>query len=415
MAQDGSAQAQATPKWRSPGFKFLLIVILTVAMAVPLFFIQLALSDREQTASGAATDIADGLGRSTGRRRADPVRALYRDRPERRRRAYDPPSLQQYTAVLLPENAGHRHAGGHQHALARHLRGAGLSRGDHDARDVRQAAMASLAPRGANVQWDRASVAIRVSDAHGLADNVTLHVNGGSIAFSPGVDTGGDARLSGIQAPLDLSGPADLTLDTSFTLARFARVQHLAARPAHHGDASTRPGRRRASSAPSCRPSARSARTVSRRPGSCRIWRAASARASRTSANVDGPAACSRPSVRDSTSRWITTSSSQRSLKYAILFVALAFLVFFVVETVSPQRLHAVQYALVGRRAGAVLPAAAVVLASISASRPAYLVAAAATVVLTSLYAVERAGQPGARRRAVRGPGARFTGCSTSS
>src|SRR6185312_2190333 len=38
----------------------------------------------------------------------------------------------------------------------------------------------------------------------------------------------------------------------------------------------------------------------------------------------------------------------ERSLKYAVLFVALAFLVFFVVETVSAQRLHAVQYALIG-------------------------------------------------------------------
>src|SRR5690606_6935682 len=37
-----------------------------------------------------------------------------------------------------------------------------------------------------------------------------------------------------------------------------------------------------------------------------------------------------------------------RSLKYAILFVALAFLIFFVVETISLQRLHAVQYTMVG-------------------------------------------------------------------
>lgn len=38
---------KSLPTVRSPGFKFLLIVILTVAMAIPLFFIQLALSDRE--------------------------------------------------------------------------------------------------------------------------------------------------------------------------------------------------------------------------------------------------------------------------------------------------------------------------------------------------------------------------------
>ncbi len=52
----------AAPTLRSPGFKFLLIVILTIAMAVPLFFIQLVLSDREQTASGARSTIATGWG-----------------------------------------------------------------------------------------------------------------------------------------------------------------------------------------------------------------------------------------------------------------------------------------------------------------------------------------------------------------
>lgn len=47
---------------RSPGFKFLLIVVLTVCIAVPLLLIQIALSDREQTAAGAANDIAAGWG-----------------------------------------------------------------------------------------------------------------------------------------------------------------------------------------------------------------------------------------------------------------------------------------------------------------------------------------------------------------
>src|SRR5581483_4213349 len=45
-----------------PGLKFLLVVALTIAMAVPLFFINLALADRESTAQGAAQDIATGWG-----------------------------------------------------------------------------------------------------------------------------------------------------------------------------------------------------------------------------------------------------------------------------------------------------------------------------------------------------------------
>src|ERR1051326_5582018 len=47
---------------RSPGLKLLLIAFLTVAMAVPLFVINLTLSEREGRASEAATDVANGWG-----------------------------------------------------------------------------------------------------------------------------------------------------------------------------------------------------------------------------------------------------------------------------------------------------------------------------------------------------------------
>jgi inner membrane protein len=75
-----------------------------------------------------------------------------------------------------------------------------------------------------------------------------------------------------------------------------------------------------------------------------------------------------------------------RALKYAILFVAMAFLSFFVVEIVTQRRLHAVQYALVG--AAQVL--FYLLLLSLSEHvgfALAYLVAAGGTVVLTGLYA----------------------------
>ncbi|HEX2590633.1 MAG TPA: inner membrane CreD family protein, partial [Rhizomicrobium sp.] len=76
-----------------------------------------------------------------------------------------------------------------------------------------------------------------------------------------------------------------------------------------------------------------------------------------------------------------------RSLKYAVLFVALAFLVFFVTETISTQQLHAIQYALVG--AAQVL--FYLLLLSLSEHLGfalSYLIGAAATVMLTGLYAI---------------------------
>jgi inner membrane protein len=77
----------------------------------------------------------------------------------------------------------------------------------------------------------------------------------------------------------------------------------------------------------------------------------------------------------------------QRSLKYAILFIALAFLVFFVVETISPQRLHAIHYALVGA-AQALFYLLLLSFSEHIGFERSYLLAAAATIALTSLYAI---------------------------
>jgi len=84
-----------------------------------------------------------------------------------------------------------------------------------------------------------------------------------------------------------------------------------------------------------------------------------------------------------------------RSLKYAVLFVGLAFLVFFVVELLTEAQLHAAQYALIG--AAQVL--FYLLLLSISEHlgfNPAYMIGAAATIGLTTAYG---ASVLGTRRR----------------
>ena len=207
---------KSLPTLRSPGFKFLLIVILTVAMAIPLFFIQLALSDREQTAAGAATDIASGWGGAQVV--AGPVflvpytavrQSIVNGQPIQ--------TEQRFTAVLLPENlnmnvraaSGTRWRGIFEVPV---YKAAIEMRATFD-----KTAMAAVVPSDAKMLWNEATASIRVSDAHGLADNVALKVNGRTVAFEPGVDVD-DARFSGIQAHLGLTGPADLVLDTKFTL-----------------------------------------------------------------------------------------------------------------------------------------------------------------------------------------------------
>src|SRR5690348_17171556 len=59
MALADTAQSRTA---RSPGLKLVTLIVLTIAMAAPLFLIQMAANDRQNTASDAARDIASGWG-----------------------------------------------------------------------------------------------------------------------------------------------------------------------------------------------------------------------------------------------------------------------------------------------------------------------------------------------------------------
>lgn len=74
-----------------------------------------------------------------------------------------------------------------------------------------------------------------------------------------------------------------------------------------------------------------------------------------------------------------------RSIKYAVLFVGLAFLTFFLIETVAGARLHIVQYLLAGS-AQVVFYLLLLALAEQLGFAAAYFIAAVACIALTSLY-----------------------------
>ena len=76
---------------------------------------------------------------------------------------------------------------------------------------------------------------------------------------------------------------------------------------------------------------------------------------------------------------------TERSVKYAALFIALTFATFFLLELLSPARLHAVQYLLVGF-ALCLFYVLLLALAEHLGFAPAYAVAAAATVGLIAAY-----------------------------
>ncbi len=368
---------------RSPGLKFFVIAALTIALAIPLLFIQLALSDREETAAGAIQDVASGWGGP--QIVAGPVVLL----PYTVERAsiVDGKTVQStlhLTAVLLPENLNMT-VQANEETRWRGIFAVPVYRSAlrlHATFD--RLALAALAPSDAHILWNQASISILVSDAHGLADNVSLAVNGRTIAFQPGAGMN-DPRFPGIQAPLNLAGAQDLSLDTNLKL-RGSRELSLSPL-----------GRRTTAAVKSAWPSPSffGAFLPSERKVGAQGFEAAwvvpyLARGFGQSFETTDEAVNQLLAPAFGVRFYQPVDHYQlvqRSLKYAILFVALAFLVFFVVETVSPRRLHVVHYALVG--AAQVL--FYLLLLSLSEHigfAGAYLAAAAATIGLTSLYAV---------------------------
>jgi len=374
---------------RSPGAKIFMVAALTVAMAVPLFFIQLALSDREHTADQASSDVASGWGGPQVV--SGPVLTV--PYTVERSQVIDGKTVAttvRETRMLLPENLN----------LALHASAETRWRGIfkvpvyraqvHIQAEFDKAALAGLLPPEAHALWNEASIGILVSDPHGLADNAALSVNGQSHPFLPGHGLGEErmladgSRVSGIHVPLALAGPDDLKLETSFVLrgSRELSVSPL--------------GRRTVASIDSgwASPSFFGAFLPTERKvgadGFAASW------------TVPYLAPGFGQTLDNMPSAMLTITSPafgvrfyqpvdyyqlvQRALKYAILFVALSFLIFFVVETLSVKRLHFVQYLLVGV-SQVLFYLLLLSLCEHIGFGLTYLIAAAATVAATGLYA----------------------------
>ena len=390
LPSSGPMRAPVAPT-RSAGVKAIVIAALTIVMAVPLFFIQLVLSDRQGTATSAATEIATAAGGP--QTVIGPFLVVPYTVEQIVPGLKNPVAIANRVRIILPDDL----------AVAAHADTSVRKRGifavpvyaarlDITARFDRQM-LARQFPEGAKIAWQNAMLALSVSDLRGLADNVTLRESGRDIDFQPGFGLGsteglanpgfGDGR-GGLHAPLALDGPRDIRLETRLML-RGSRELNFAPL-----------GRRTAVTldSPWASPSFAGdvlpqTRTVTAAGFKARWVVPYLARGFETV--FDNPQAA-----------WAALHHSSfgvrfyqpvdyyqlvgRSLKYAVLFVALAFLSFFVVETVTSQRLHAVQYALVG--AAQVL--FYLLLLSLSEHigfAAAYLAAAMATVTLTGLYA----------------------------
>jgi len=386
--------AQAASRvFRSPGLKFLAIAALTIAMAIPLFFINLALSDREQSASIAAADIANGWGNA--QTLGGPV-LLVPFTVEREVIINDKTVMQtqRITAVLLPEELNVDIAA-MESTRWRGIFEVPVYRANVGLHAIfTKASIKALVPNDATILWDHVTASVLVSDTRGLADNVALRVNGHTVMFQPGsnvgryADTvGGGAQsvMSGMSAPLGLTGLGDITLDTKFMLRGSREVSF--APLGRRTTATMRSGWTNPSFFGSFLPSERKIGPYGFTASWVVPYLARGFGQSFATVDEAAPVLLSPASGVKFYQPVDHYQLIERSLKYAILFIALAFLIFFVVETVSPKRLHVVQYALVGM-AQALFYLLLLSLAEHVGFALAYLIGATATVMLTSLYAL---------------------------
>lgn len=389
MASDGTTGSAG--RGRSPGLKLLVIVGLTLLMAIPLFLIQMALSERQQTANGAASDIAQGYGGA--QTIAGPV--LLVPYSIKRSDTVDGKTVettQHYTAALLPDDLK-MNVQADTETRYRGIFPVPVYRASVDmAARFDKSAITAVFPAEAQIDWSNVIVTVLVSDARGLADNVALTVNGSSVPFEPGAgiisavaEISGGTPFSGMQARLNLSGAADLQLATKFVLkgSREFSLSPLGRR--------TVANVKSAWSSPSFfgafLPSERHVSTG----GFSATWTVPYL-ARGFGQSFSTPAAAVQAIMPQAFgARFYQPVDHyqlvQRALKYAILFVALAFLTFFVAETVSQQRIHVVQYAMVGA-AQVLFYLLLLSIAEHMGFKLSYAMAAAATVALTGLYAI---------------------------
>lgn len=384
---DGTGVARSG---RSPGLKLLVIVVLTIAMAVPLFLVQMAVSDRQATAAGAAADVAQGYGGP--QTVAGPVLLIpYTIQHTEIVDGKPVQTPQRYTAVVLPDDLK-LNVKADTEARSRGIFPVPVYRANIDMKArFERTAVASAIPQGADVSWKDVTVAVLVSDTRGLADNVILNANGKALPFEPGSSLStvsvveGSQRVAGMQARLDVQDATDLDLDTHFVLrgSREFSISPLGRRtvanivspwasPSFFG--AFLPGERRVGN-----DGFSASWTV---PYLARGYGQAFANKDEAVQSIMSQAFGAKFYQPVDHYQLV-----QRALKYAILFVALAFLVFFVVETVSKRRLHAVQYAMVGA-AQVLFYLLLLSFAEHMGFAAAYTIAAAATVILTALYAV---------------------------
>ena len=189
----------------SPAFKFLLIILLIVALAVPLIFVYLLVSERTQYATKAKAEVGRAWGDAQTIRGPFVIVPTRRERTVRRGNETRTEQVSEI-AVFLPETLDVRPT------VRTEERRRGIYTvpvyrseiavtGTFDAPETRR-----ITSKGATILWDEAVLAVLITDVRCIKRTAEIAIGAETTRFrsGPGVETGPPGRQPGaIHVPLD--------------------------------------------------------------------------------------------------------------------------------------------------------------------------------------------------------------------
>lgn len=388
---------------RSVGLKLLLVCGLALVMTIPALFVFALLMERTQRAEQVTSEIGGLVGGP--QTFLGPVLAV----PWRIAPLKADDKGQSGTVVLFAAT-GRADAQTHTQLRRRSLFSVPVYTADvafSAGFDLAHAA--DQAPAGAVLDWNRAELLVGASDARGARSEVRLAINGKALSVAPAVlvaesDLQVQARRGPFQgseaqaklhlfgapaaslAPSPSAAPVQVTGALSFNGARrigvlaFAKTTTVAMRgdwgsPSFDGGFLPVQRRVAGDGGPAIK-------------GFSANWTVPFV--ARGVAEAGGDEVLGRLGATEMAVSFVEPAnpyqSVARSLKYALLFVGLVFLTYFIFETTTGRRVHPAQYVLVGL-AQIIFYLLLLSLAERLGFDLGFLIAACATVLLISLYA----------------------------
>lgn len=388
MAQQQSLNARAPA--RSMGLKLLLVCALALLMTIPALFVFALLMDRTSRAEAVATEVGGLMGGP--QTFMGPVVAVpYRIPPVTAAQpAGAPPvTVTTGTQVYFPET-GSLNASLKAETRKRSLFVVPVWRGDlafEGAFDL--TAADGRAPTGAVLDWSRAEILMGASNPRGVKSEIVLTVAGQRLPVAPAANLGavtvqnvaGELNFFGARTP-SLQPGAKFTVSSASSFSGAQRIGFLPF--AKSTTAKVRSDWADPSFDGALPPSSRSVTD----DGFSAQWlvpliaRGVSDESTGDTISRLGQAAFGVTFVEPAN----PYQAVGRSLKYALLFVGLVFLAYFIFETVTGRRIHAAQYVLIGL-AQIVFYLLLLSIAERTGFDVAFVIAATATVGLISAYA----------------------------